>query len=134
MDWTRIKHFSPATDTRLMCSCGCGGEMNQDFMERLDALRARLSFPFIVRSGYRCPDVNERVSTTGRNGPHTTGRAVDLYLLGSRVFELLQFAPAFGMTGIGFKLHGPHERRFVHLDNLESEGNRRRPICWSYPS
>ena len=73
--WADIKHFDPS---EFACHCGtCGSdghEMNIDFVAMLDDLRERCGFPFRVTSGYRCPAHNQQVSTTGPDGPHTTGR------------------------------------------------------------
>jgi hypothetical protein len=41
-------------------------KMNDDFMQKLIALREHLAFPFIVSSAYRCPSHNEKVGATGR--------------------------------------------------------------------
>ena len=43
------------------------------------------------------------------------------------------FIPAMGMTGIGIKQHGPHNKRFIHLDNLDNSTHPR-PTIWSYPA
>lgn len=107
--------------------------MDDDFLLMLDDLRHRLKFPLVVTSGYRCPVHNVRVSTTGPTGPHTTGRAVDLAIFGGQAFRLITQASLGGwMSGIGLKQHGTHERRFIHLDNLESGSGRFRPTVWTY--
>ena len=128
--WDRLAHFRRE---EFLCAC-CGDErMDHDFLLTLDDLRHRLGFPLIVTSGYRCPAYNDQVSSTGFNGPHTTGRAVDLAIFGGQAFRLLQQCTLGGwMSGIGLKQHGPHERRFIHLDNLESEDGRFRPTTWTY--
>lgn len=114
----------------LECSC-CGKNLMQDeFMDRLDALRALLDFPFKLSSAYRCPDHNSTVSKTGRNGPHTTGRAVDILCSHEQAFDIITNARNFGFTGIGVKQKG--EGRFIHLDDLEHRANRPRPHVWSY--
>jgi uncharacterized protein YcbK (DUF882 family) len=70
--------------SEFTCKCGCGRTfMEPDFLKKLDDLRSRVDFPFFVTSGFRCPSYNERISSTGRTGPHTTGRAVDLQLYGN---------------------------------------------------
>jgi len=99
-------------------------------MQRLDRLRERLAFPFLISSAYRCADRNEIVSTTGRDGPHTTGRAVDIFVMGESAYLVNKFAPHFGFTGIGMKQHG--KDRFYHLDDLEATETRPRPWIWSY--
>lgn len=127
MTW---QYFS---DIELKCRCGCGqGKMDADFMKKLIALREHLEFPFIVSSAYRCPKHNEKVGATGKQGPHTTGRAIDIKVSGVQAYKLLQYAAQFGFTGIGVKQVGPHNSRFIHLDDLAHTDGFPRPGMWSY--
>jgi zinc D-Ala-D-Ala carboxypeptidase len=127
--WSQITYFESSEFT---CAC-CGREhMDLAFILKLDDLRSRLGFPLIVSSGYRCPRHNQKVSTTGRDGPHTTGRAVDFAISGENAFRLVTQSSLGGwMSGIGVKQHGPHEERFIHLDDLEGN-SRPRPRIWTY--
>lgn len=112
----------------------CGGQsrMDPDFVDTLDKLRHLCGFPLVVTSGYRCPTHNQRVSTTGPAGPHTTGRAVDLAVDRKRAHEVIRIAFDLEITGIGWKQHGAS--RFVHLDDLyEADGHAPRPTIWTYP-
>jgi uncharacterized protein YcbK (DUF882 family) len=109
----------------------CGeNEMSDEFITKLDKLRSNCGFPLIVTSGYRCPTHNQAVSTTGPNGPHTTGRAVDLGVSRHRAYDVLAHALNLGFTGIGIKQKGPS--RFIHLDDLEEPDHAPRPTVWSY--
>lgn len=118
------------TDDEMRCRCGCGRvAMNEEFMRRLIALREEMVFPFVVTSGYRCPEHNDRVSTTGPTGPHTTGRAVDIAVYGGRAYRILAAAPRHGFTGIGVSQKG--DSRFLHLDDLIFPAYPR-PTVWSY--
>lgn len=111
----------------------CGQNlMVQEFMDRLDALRGLYGRPLIVSSGYRCPDHNARVSSTGRTGPHTTGRAADLAVTHRDAYELLALAlaPGAGFTGVGINQKGTG--RFIHLDDLPAAPGQPRPTLWSY--
>lgn len=129
LDWGRWPNF---TENEMRCKCGCGrADMAPEFMDRLQAMRNRTLTSFVVTSGYRCPDYNDRIAKTGRTGPHTTGHAVDLLCAGARAHDILQLAALEGMTGIGVDQHGPHEKRFLHLDDLPA-GNYPRPGVWSY--
>lgn len=79
--------FSASFDPLISCQCGCGlsiEDMQEDFMKRLDMARKEAGIPFHITSGIRCPLHNNVVSTTGFHGPHTTGRAVDIFTLGTR--------------------------------------------------
>lgn len=103
-------------------------------LTKLQMLRDRLGFPLSVNSAYRSPSYNDAIASTGLDGPHTTARAYDLDVVGARAFQVVDLAPAFGFTGIGVKQHGPHNKRFVHLDDLaDNETKGPRPWLWSYP-
>lgn len=103
--------------------------MHPDFMSKLVALRTYLDFPFPVSSAFRCPEHNQRVSSTGANGPHTTGRAIDIAVRGEQAYEIVSQAARFGFTGIGVAQKGGG--RFIHLDDLEYP-DAPRPWVWSY--
>jgi zinc D-Ala-D-Ala carboxypeptidase len=102
----------------------------QDFMDKVEKLRDRLGFQMPVTSGYRCPEYNNRISGTGRTGPHTTGRAIDIGVSHSRALEMIRMALSVGFTGIGVKQHGAG--RFIHLDDLPNAEGQPRPHLWSY--
>lgn len=126
MSW---RHFSI---DEFRCGCGCGLNLiDHQFVTELDELRHRLGFSLPITSGFRCPDHNARVSSTGRTGPHTTGRAADLGVDRARAYEVLQTALLMKFTGIGVKQHGAS--RFIHLDNLPNGQGQPRPTVWSYP-
>lgn len=106
----------------------CGVNLIQsDFVEKLNRLGAKAPFPIVVTSGYRCSEHNQKVSTTGPNGPHTKGRAADLSVRGPQALQVLELALASGeFSGFGIQQKG--STRFIHLDDL-TEG---RPTIWSY--
>lgn len=133
MNWAEVRWFTPGEFICRGIEC-CGGSvhMDSDFVFRLDDLRERFGKPLVVTSGYRCPSHNAAVSTTGRSGPHTWGQAVDIAIHGRDAYALIRLAIAKGFTGIGVKQHGPHGRRFLHLDTL-ADLNGPRPWIWSYP-
>src|SRR5688572_18275388 len=101
--------------------------MSRDFVKKLDELRERCGFPLIVTSGYRSPEYNKSVSTSGLEGPHTTGMAVDLACNGGQAYVILKHAFDLGFTGIGVAQTG--SKRFIHLDILKTNP---RPNVWSY--
>jgi uncharacterized protein YcbK (DUF882 family) len=120
--------------------------MDPEFMELVELLRTDYwGQPMILSSAYRTPDYNDKRSTTGRNGPHTTGKAIDVLISGADAYRFLMAVMALnedmfneamskgGFTGIGISQRGPHKSRFIHLDSLtddETEGPR--PWIWSY--
>ncbi|MFQ5741994.1 MAG: D-Ala-D-Ala carboxypeptidase family metallohydrolase [Acidobacteriota bacterium] len=103
-----------------------------EFMDQLQSLRDGLGFALPVSSGFRTPGYNEKVSSTGRDGPHTTGHAVDILIYGKEAYELIADATTYGFPGLGMKQHGPYEERFVHLDDLDEVPRRPRPWPWTY--
>lgn len=120
-------HFS---DAELACRCGCGMLPKRDFMERVEILRLRYGRPMRVTSAARCPEYNAKVSSTGRTGPHTTGRAIDIGIDRADAYELLGLALDAGFSGIGVQQKG--QGRFLHLDDLIDEPGQPRPTIWSY--
>ena len=101
-----------------------------EFMDRLQALRDDYGKAMKISSGYRCSLHNSRVSSTGLTGPHTTGRAVDILVVGKDAHKLLSLALKHGFTGIGVQQKGAHGARFLHLDDIPDTLSR--PAVWSY--
>lgn len=120
-------HFS---DGELMCKCGCELLPEQDFMDKIEALRVAYGRSMTVTSAARCPAYNAKVSGTGRTGPHTTGRAIDIAIDRKAAWELLNLAVQFGFTGIGVQQKGGG--RFLHFDDLPNAPGQPRPTIWSY--
>ena len=98
------------------------------FMDRLQRLRSELGKPLVVSSGYRDPEYNDEVSSTGLDGPHTTGRAVDLLVYSETAYHVVGLAYIEGFVGIGLHQKGAFRRRFIHLDDLKDF----RPGIWTY--
>lgn len=119
------RHFKLA---EFDCRCGCQvNKIQEDFVDLLEELRSRVGFPLVVTSGYRCPEHNEKVSTTGKAGPHTTGRAADIAVERGRALTVLRHAVWMNFTGIGLNQKG--SSRFIHLDDLVNDA---RPNIWTY--
>ena len=109
----------------------CGENRIQlPWVDELDQLRDQAGFPFIISSGYRCPVHNQAVSSTGPNGPHTTGWATDIRVDRARAHRLLGLALQAGIPGIGVQQKG--SSRFIHLDRLPIDTRHPRPTVWSY--
>lgn len=127
IDWSLYPNFS---EDEFRCS-HCGqADMDPAFLERLQTIRTIVNAPLVVSSGYRCPEHNDRVSSTGRDGPHTTGRAVDLAVSRGLAHKVIAAALATGVTGLGVNQKG--RGRFLHLDDLPEAPGRPRPTVWSY--
>ena len=125
----RWPHINPKTEW----ACRKTGSLvvDTEFLDGLEKLRGMFGRPLIITSGYRSPEHNREVSTTGDDGPHTTGRAVDIRIYGSLAFELVSLAFGLGYTGIGLAQKGEHAKRFVHLDTLTAPEHPR-PMIWTY--
>jgi len=119
------KHF---TDDELRCRCGCGGLPSVEFQEALEQLRVQYGHPMRLSSAHRCQEHNDKVSSTGRNGPHTKG-AVDVLVWGPDAYELISDAILLDWSGIGVSQKGPKGARFIHLDDTDGPT---RPWVWSY--
>ena len=126
INWEYIEFFD---EHEFTCHCGCGQtKMDMNFIYALVALRRRYRKPIIITSGYRCPEHNVKVSFTGRDGPHTTGKAADINVNRTDAFELLRAAFELNFLGIGIKQKG--DGRFIHLDTILDASTR--PTIWSY--
>lgn len=123
-----MKYFHMA---EFECRCKCGrADMHPMFLQALDQLREKYGKPLVVSSGYRCPSYNAKVSKSGPNGPHTTGRAADVLVDRGDAYRLTRLAMESGFTGIGFQQKGAG--RFLHLDILTDAPGQPRPTVWSY--
>lgn len=124
-------HYFSLNELRCKCgSCGSTGlEMDDQFMQKLILLRNKIGV-IKLTSAYRCPTHNLALSYTGENGPHTTGKAVDIITSGENAILLLKEAIDLGFCGFGIKQKSMN--RFIHLDTCGNEDNIPRPAIWSY--
>lgn len=114
------------TEEELACQ-HCGKRnMDGDFMELMDSIRAMAGFPFVVTSGYRCPD-HPIEANKSAPGAHTTGKAIDIAVKGHRALRLIELAQQAGIQRIGVNQKG--NGRFIHLDVCD---DRPSPAIWSY--
>ena len=70
----------------------------------------------IITSAYRHPAHNVAIGGS-RYSAHIKGRAVDVLVSGKDALRLVRLALEQGMTGIGVAQRGPHDKRFIHLDD-----------------
>ena len=118
-------HFSRE---ELACSETGACEMDQDFLDLLEKVRLRFGKPMKLSSAYRSPEHSVEISKPEhrKNGYHVQGRAVDVLIYHEEALRLIHIALAEGIKGIGISQKGPHESRFVHLDNRPTR------MIWSY--
>ncbi len=120
--------FADFSEWEFICHCGCGrADMDTTFMHALQSLRTQLGFIFTVASGFRCPEHNARVSTTGLTGPHTTGAAADIRAFHQRAGKIIFNMRDYGFAGLGVSQKGEHAKRFLHLDMARDSFQ-----IWSY--
>lgn len=101
---------------------GSGKHMKKEFLQLLDKSRALAGIPFVVTSGFRTRDWNERVG--GRVGSsHLAGCAADLSCTSSgdrsQIVQAL-IKVGFNRIGIG--------KNFIHVDNDITKT----PAIWLY--
>ena len=100
--------------------------MDEHFIFLLNVIRHIVGKPFIVVSGWRCKVYNNKVSITGYDGPHTTGRAVDIRA-GSRLrAEIIKIAVSLGISRFGIG------STFIHLDDLADVDGFDADVIWLY--
>lgn len=113
------KYFKPEEFEKATPSCLIT-DMDNQFLMRLDALRAQCGFPFVINSAYRSVSYELSKHRDGLSF-HTHGRAVDIRCTDAKKrAKIILYAPAFGLRGIGVS------NRYVHLDDREDN------MIWSY--
>jgi zinc D-Ala-D-Ala carboxypeptidase len=96
--------------------------IDEEFIHKLDALRERCGFPFVVTSGYRSPRHSIEAKKPNGGGKHTEGIAADIAAsTGDKKYTIVKEALVAGFTGIGV------HKSFIHLDTRDST-----PVLWAY--
>lgn len=118
-DQARWPNFSPQ---ELACK-GTGKLLiNEDALDRLQALRSDLGVPFLVTSAYRSPEHNRKVGGA-KNSMHMQGIAFDIRMDNLDPAEFIAAAQRYGFRGIGtYPASG-----FIHIDT------RAAPARWGDP-
>ena len=123
-DWKESwENFEPK---ELSCSHCQELKIDTGLMDLLQKAREELG-PIVINSGYRCSEHNSDISKTGKSGPHTTGKAIDILVANSQ--DRKRFIDYFAskVTGLGIA------KGFIHIDLLTSEdGFEMRPNSWVY--
>ncbi len=131
----RWPHFKP---DELKCHC-CGKlRIEESFLDRLERVRYRCGFPFVITSAYRCPEWDAEVAGLKQpfaRAPHPSGKAADVLCFGHGAVLIEVNARAEGMTGIGWlqRQDVPHGGRYVHMDDMPAgDPEIPRPWLWTY--
>lgn len=134
MTW---RHF-PDHELRCRCACGLGvDDMAQRTMELLEAVRHGYGKPLPVTSAVRCHAHNAAVGGSLKSAhllqADGTAHAIDLHVPDvMEALEVIRLALAVGFTGCGARIHGPRQKRTVHIDDLPRSAGRPRPALWTY--
>ena len=113
-------------DEEFLCQHCQEPGIKSEIVEVLEAMREECGFPFIITSGYRCPDhpIEARKS---KPGSHAGGYAVDISVTHGKALRVVESALKNGIERIGVNQKG--EGRFVHVD---CDPSRLTPAMWSY--
>lgn len=84
-------------------------EMEQVFIDLLDAVREECSFPFIITSGYRSPE-HSIEAKKAKAGSHAMGVAVDIRATSAEKYKIMEVAKKHGVTRFGI------DKSFIHID------------------
>lgn len=89
-------------ESEFRCPCCLVTVVQPALVVALEALRAKVGSPILIRSGYRCPKHNAEVGGVPRS-QHVLGTAADISALnrsGRELFEMAQAIPAFNGLGV----------------------------------
>lgn len=126
-DWGRYPNF---TEAEFDCKATGENAMQDEFMEKLQALRAAFGKPMTITSGYRSPR-HPVEKEKNQPGTHSMGIAADIAVAGTDAYRLVALAIELGFTGIGVSQRAG-KARFIHLDIGTSGFGMVRPVIWSY--
>ena len=99
------------------------GNMNQEFLSKLDEARELAGIPFKINSAYRSPEHNAKIGGKP-NSSHLRGLAVDISVTNSRQrFVILESLIRVGFNRIGIA------DTFIHVD-LDKEKSEK--VVWTY--
>jgi len=104
----RWKNFSPA---EIACRGSGSLRINEDALDRLQALRDALAKPLIIRSAYRSPAHNKKVGGAAKS-KHLDGTAFDIAMANHDPVAFETAARAVGFLGFGFYPRSG----FIHID------------------
>jgi len=103
MNYFKLEEFDDAP--------GTGKNMKKDFLLKLDKARELANIPFIINSGWRSRETNERVGGKP-NSSHLAGVAADIKCLNSSSREvIIRSCILAGFTRIGIA------KNFIHVDS-----------------
>ena len=127
-DTTKWYNFSPK---EFVCSCCNTLKISPVVLDFVQQYRNISGKSVSITSGYRCPKHNSSVSSTGEDGPHTTGLAIDIATNTQSQYQLIRFALQYDPRAMGIGI----AKTFTHIDFLTiDQGDKYvvRPNVWRY--
>lgn len=120
----KLRYFKPEEFSKCTPKCSMD-DMNVDFLQRLDAVRAASGVVFRLNSAYRSSTYDRAKGRTGK-GFHTKGRAVDIDCRDS-VSRAKVIAACFE-----FGLSCGISSTFIHIDDRNVFDGYSQPIVFLY--
>lgn len=116
------KYFAPAEFKRCTPSCSIE-DMDQRFLNTLDALRAQAGIPLVLNCAYRSREYDIKKGRSG-NSAHTRGLAADIRCNASATrWKIVTAVLALGIRRIGIG------KSYVHVD---IDGTLPQDVVWHY--
>lgn len=116
------KYFAPAEFKRCTPSCSID-QMDQRFLDTLDAMRAQAGIPLVLNCAYRSV-AHEKARGRSGNSAHTKGLAADIRCNSSATrWKIVTAALALGIRRIGI------DKSYVHVD---IDGTLPQDVIWHY--
>ena len=113
------------TREEFACQYTGENEISDVLLLKLDLLRARCAFPFVITSGYRSED-HPIERKKEKAGTHAQGIAADIKVSnGNQRYKIVEQAIQMGFTGVGIA------RTFIHVDS-RIVGADKAPVMWCY--
>jgi len=116
----RSRHFSRR---ELQCKHTGYCDMDQGFLDKLDALREAFGAPLVLTSAFR-HSTHPVEAKKPVPGIHASGRAADISVTGEDAYRLVHLAMELGFGGIGVAQSA--KGRFIHVDT------RPKRTIWTY--
>jgi uncharacterized protein YcbK (DUF882 family) len=98
--------------------------LKPELVQLLDKIRGECGFPFVINSGFRTIEENNKLKDSVEDSAHTLGLAVDIKCLTSdKRFKIIQSALKNGIVRIGLN------NTYIHMD---LDGSKPQMVAWLY--
>jgi zinc D-Ala-D-Ala carboxypeptidase len=104
----KLKYF---TESEFNCPCCGANNMDQMFLYQLDIARDRAGIPFVIKSGFRCPNHNTAVGGV-YDSAHMKGKGADI----EAAISFIRYKVIDALLGVHFNRIGIGTT-FIHVDN-----------------